>query len=423
MKKRKNNVVKIEIENIIPDVEWSTQKRFIKDLIPHPKNPRMLSKLSREGLVRSLQKYNYVELAAINLDNMILAGHQRIHVMQEIGWGDKEIEVRVPSRMLKQKECDNYLIVSNKVTGDWDHEIMANKWEMQDLLDGGFTESELVGDYNVDLEDINEDEEGEIAEPGEKAITLLGDTYEMNGHRLVCGSSCDPQVKEALFLSKKCDLIITDPPYNVNYTGKTKDALVIENDSMDDASFYTFLLDAYKTMFSAANNGCAIYVFHADAEGVNFRKAFKDAGWKLSGCLVWIKNTFVVGRKDYHWMHEPVLYGWKEGASHNWYGDRAQTTVLSFDRPQRNAEHPTMKPLPILMYLIQNSSKRKQIVFDPFLGSGSTLIACEQTDRICYGVELSPQYCDVIVERFKNYMEKHNKVFEIKRNGQLIFSS
>lgn len=198
------------------------------------------------------------------------------------------------------------------------------------------------------------------------------------------------------------DLWLTDPPYNVAYQGKTKDALTIQNDEMDDESFRRFLVSAYSAADSVLKEGAAFYIWHADSEGFNFRGACRDVGWKVRECLIWSKNTFVLGRQDYQWQHEPCLYGWKDGAAHNWYSDRSQTTILEFDRPNRNAEHPTMKPVGLFQYLIGNSTKRGDIVLDSFGGSGTTLIACEQTGRSARILELDPCYCDVIIERWQN---------------------
>lgn len=398
------------------DLVWHTETRKIKDLKDHPKNPRQITKEQMEKIKESLGDFNYVEVVAINLDNTIIAGHMRTKAMKALGRGKEEIEVRVPSRMLTDKEAERYLIISNKSTGSWDYDILSTHWDAEELLDFGFNEQELHIQEVEEIEPIDEDEVD--LDPPVISKTKLGDVYELGRHRLICGSSTENSVRENLFLKETCDLVITDPPYNVAYTGKTKDALTIKNDSMDNDSFYKFLYDAYVNMFISCKEGASIYVFHADIEGINFRKAFKESGFKLSECLMWVKNCMVLGRQDYHWKHEPILYGWKEGAAHNWYSDRSQTTVLEFNKPSRNAEHPTMKPLDILCYLIGNSSKKGDIVFDPFLGSGSTMMACEQTNRICYGIELDPKYCDVIVNRYIKHKQKQNESCVIKLNGE-----
>ena len=230
----------------------------------------------------------------------------------------------------------------------------------------------------------------------------------------MCGDSTQTDEWARLFKDELCDLVVTDPPYNVDYTGKTKDALKIKNDKKEDAEFKQFLYDAFTALASYTKEGGSWYVWHADSEGHNFRNAFVESGLLLKQCLIWNKNSMVMGRQDYHWKHEPCLYGWKEGASHNWYTDRKQTTVLEFDRPNRNGEHPTMKPIPLISYQIGNSSKKGDIVADGFLGSGTTMVACHQLNRKCYGMELDPKYCQVIVDR----MLKLDPSIEVKVNGE-----
>jgi DNA modification methylase len=235
----------------------------------------------------------------------------------------------------------------------------------------------------------------------------------------MCGDSTSQQDIETLMDGRKANLIVTDPPYNVNYTGKTKEALKIENDKMDNDSFYQFLYRAFSNMFDECGDGGSIYVFHADSEGLNFRKAFVESGFKLSQCCIWAKQTIVMGRQDYQWMHEPILVGWKPTAAHYWNSDRKQTTLWQFDRPFRNEFHPTMKPIPLICYPIKNSSKIGDLVFDPFGGSGSTLIACQDTDRICYTMELDEKYADVIVNRYIAYVGSDDGVFLI-RDGKMF---
>jgi DNA modification methylase len=234
----------------------------------------------------------------------------------------------------------------------------------------------------------------------------MGDLWILGRHRLLCGDSTSIDATERLMGGAKADLIVTDPPYNVAYEGKTTDALTIQNDKMGTSDFYQFLLDAYTNYFTIAKDGASIYVFHADTEGVNFRKALVDSGFKLSQCCVWVKQTMVIGRQDYHWQHEPILYGWKPSGSHNWYSDRSQTTIWQFDRPMRSTEHPTMKPIALVEYPILNSSKAGDIVADLFGGSGSTLIACEKNARACRTMELDSRYCDVIVKRWQDFTGK-----------------
>ena len=236
----------------------------------------------------------------------------------------------------------------------------------------------------------------------EEPRTKPGDVWLLGKHRLMCGDSTKKEDVMHLMNRQVADMILTDPPYNVDYEGKTADALKIENDNMNETEFYNFLLTSFRNMYESIKSGGSIYVFHADTEGLNFRNAFKSCGFKLAQCLVWVKNTFVMGRQDYQWRHEPILYGWKEGAGHYFVDNRKQSTVLEFDKPLRNAEHPTMKPVDLLVYLIKNSSKENHLILDLFAGSGSTLIAAEQVQRNCYAMELDPKYCDVIIKRWEN---------------------
>jgi DNA modification methylase len=248
----------------------------------------------------------------------------------------------------------------------------------------------------------DEDDMPEKVEPKSK----LGDVYQLGRHRLICGDSLNITNIEKLMNGEKADMVFTDPPYNVAYEGKTKDALTIQNDKMDGEAFYQFLYDAYTAMFMHTKAGGAIYVAHADTEGANFRKAMKDAGWLLKQCIVWVKNTIVMGRQDYHWKHEPILYGWAPGASHNWYSDRKQSTVFECAKPQRNAEHPTMKPVELVEYFLGNSCPPNGLILDPFGGSGSTLIAAEKSGKRANLCEIDPKYCDVIVARWEKYTGK-----------------
>lgn len=234
-----------------------------------------------------------------------------------------------------------------------------------------------------------------------KPVTKPGDIYILGSHRLLCGDCLQSEDVAKLMNGRKADSTVTDPPYNVAYTGATEDELSIRNDSMSNDDFLVFISQAFKSMLNSMKEGAPIYVFHADSEGANFRVGFKQAGFKFAQCLIWVKNTFTIGRQDYQWQHEPILYGWKPGAAHTWLSDRKQSTIWNFDKPQRNGAHPTMKPLALMAYPIQNSCPPRGIVTDFFLGSGSTLLAAQQTDRVCYGMEIDPHYCDVIVQRFK----------------------
>ena len=222
----------------------------------------------------------------------------------------------------------------------------------------------------------------------------------------MCGDSVQKEDVMRLMNNQDADMLLTDPPYNVDYVGKTSEALKIKNDNMSDNQFYEFLKKVFENMYSVTKEGASIYVFHADTEGLNFRKAFKDAGYKLAECLIWKKDCFVMGRQDYQWQHEPILYGWKEGAAHHFINDRTQSTILEFDRPRQSSLHPTMKPIDLVARLLKNSSKENDKILDLFGGSGSTIIAAEQLNRNCYTMELDPKYCDVIVKRWESLTNK-----------------
>ena len=414
---------------ILVELVWHTEMRKIKDLKEHDKNPRKITKEQMEKLKDSIKSFNYVETVVVNLDNTILAGHMRIRALKALGRGKEEIEVRVPNRQLEPKEAEEYLIRSNKNTGEWDWDRLANEWEVKDLFAWGFTEDELEVPDPENIEAIDDGYEEEVPdEPKTKPV----DIYQLGRHRLICGSATLHGDIEKVLDSELIDLVITDPPYNVAYKGGTKDQLTIKNDNLSSEDFEALLRDFYVNAFIFMKEGAGIYVFHADSEGEKFRRFFREANLKMTQCLIWLKNSFVLGRQDYQWQHEPVLfggkeytdhdpvlYGWKEGEKHRWYSNRKQTTLLKFDRPQRNAEHPTMKPIPLIGYLINNSSKKNDLVFDFFLGSGSTLIAAEQLNRRCFGCELDPKYCDVIVDRYRKYKLQRNEPCEIKLNGEV----
>lgn len=412
---------------ILAPLEWSTVQRKVKDLIPYEFNPRKLSEDKKEKLRKSLEKFNLAEIPAVNLDNTIVAGHQRVVILLEIGRGEDLIDVRVPNRMLTEEEFKQYNITSNIPTGDWDIDMLNDVFGDIDLMSLGLDVSKIVLPEDLLPKNLKPEEEEEFdPEPPAEPITQPGDVYEFRSlqkqlvHRIVCGDSTQKESYTKLLPGEKFQLITTDPPYNVNYQGGSSAKLKIQNDNMKPDDFYTFLFNFYAETLAASELGSGIYVFHADTEGVNFRKAMVDAGYKLSQCLIWLKNSIVMGRQDYHWKHEPCLYGWVEGAAHKWYSDRTQTTVLEFDRPSKSEDHPTMKPLDLFIYLIKNSSKQGDIVGDPFMGSGTTLICCEQSWRNARGLELDPRYVDVQVKRYSMYMRHNHLKFEIYRNGKLM---
>ncbi|SMD66057.1 Modification methylase DpnIIB [Bacillus mobilis] len=392
------------------------RKIQMTDINPAAYNPRVDLKpgdLEYEKLKRSIEEYGYIELLVWNeRTKNLVGGHQRYKIL--LAQGITEVEVSVVNLDDAKEKALN--IALNKIGGDWDYAALGDLLkELSDTEDidlelSGFTfeeAGEIFEELNVEGVSFGDDPEEDDFDAAEELkkikdpICKPGDIWTLGKHRLMCGDSTNKNDVLQLMNNKLADMVFTDPPYNVNYTGKTEDALTIENDQMDDESFYEFLLTAYINMLEVSRPGAAIYVCHADSEGINFRKGLKDAGWLLKQCIIWAKNSFVMGRSDYHWQHEPILYGWKPGAAHTWNSDRKQTTVWEFDKPLRNGEHPTMKPVGIPAKGIQNSSYKGNIVFEPFGGSGSTLIAAEQLNRICYIMEYDPNYCDVIIKRWE----------------------
>ena len=415
------------MNKILAPLEWHTEKLKVKELVPYDYNPRKITPERLERLKRSLEKYNLAEIPAVNTNKVIIAGHQRIKVLMDLERGEEIIDVRLPNRTLTEEEFKEYNVVSNISVGYWDLDILEECFADIDLLELGLDMNSIELPPDILPDDLKQEEEQETdLTPPKEPITVYGDEYELISkqkiiqHKVVCGDSTKSSDYKKLLQGHKFNLVITDPPYNVNYEGSTKEKLKIKNDKMDNDSFFTFLYLFYQETFLNSETGTPIYVFHADTEGANFRSALKKAGFKLAQCLIWLKNSLVMGRQDYHWKHEPILYGWKEGSAHTWHSDRKQTTVLEFDRPTRNTEHPTMKPIEIISYLIKNSSKQKELVGDLFLGSGSTLIACEQTWRNCYGMELDPVYVDVEIRRWLQYMLDNGLDFQIKKNKKLL---
>ena len=412
--------------NILAPLEWHTTKIAVKDLIPCDFNPRQISDSELKKLKESLEKFNLVEIPVIDTDYVLIAGHQRIAALFMLGRGDELIDVRIPNRKLTQEEFKEYMLRSNIHNGEFDWEKIEEFFQEIDLESIGMD----IGDYDEFLKQnamqIPEEEGDFDVTLHEKTESVEGDVFELISldkgikHRFLCGSSTDSENWSKVLDGEKIDLLLTDPPYNVDYQGGTRDKLKIKNDKMSSDKFYHFLYDFFVNAYIFSNKGTPIYVFYADSEAVNFRQAILDAGYKLSSTLIWVKNSFVMGRSDYHMQHEPIIYGWIPGTAHPWYSDRKQSSTLRFDKPLRNTEHPTMKPLDLLEYLIKNSSKQKQIIADGFLGSGSTLIACEQNWRQCRGFELDPRFSDVIVRRWVSYMKENKLNQEVWRNGILL---
>ena len=379
------------------------EKKNTADLLPADYNPRKDLKpgdAEYEKLKRSIEQFGYVEPVIWNkTTGRVVGGHQRLKVLMDMGMTKVDCVV-VEMDEDKEKALN---IALNKISGDWDKDKLALLIaDLQgadfDVSLTGFEPAEIDDLFKDTLKDGVKDDDFDVGAELEKpTMTKHGDIWTLGRHRLICGDSTKAETYDLLMGSTKANLVITDPPYNVNYEGS---AGKIKNDNMADEAFYNFLLDAYTQMHSAMADDASIYVFHADTEGLNFRRAFADAGFYLSGCCIWKKQSLVLGRSPYQWQHEPCLYGWKKNGKHQWYTGRKETTIWEFDKPKKNGDHPTMKPIPLLAYPIMNSSMSNSVVLDPFGGSGSTLIACEQTDRICYTVELDEKFCDVIVKRY-----------------------
>ena len=373
----------------------------VSKLVPYVNNARTHSAEQINKLRSSLREFGFINPVIIDRDFNVIAGHGRILAAKEEGITEVPC-VFVDYLTPAQKKA--YILADNRMAMDagWDEallrvEIEALQAEAFDVGLTGFDEkdiAELFAGEDGDAQDDDFDVDEELQKP---PVSKNGDVWLLGNHRLICGDSTKEETYAVLMDGKKANLVVTDPPYNVNYEGS---AGKIQNDNMENDKFYQFLLDAFLNMEKAMADDASIYVFHADTEGLNFRKAFSDAGFYLSGTCIWKKQSLVLGRSPYQWQHEPCLYGWKKKGRHQWYSDRKQTTIWEFDKPKKNGDHPTMKPIPLIAYPIKNSSMSNCIVLDPFGGSGSTLIACEQLGRICHTIELDEKYCDVIVKRY-----------------------
>lgn len=351
---------------------------------------KLKSSIERNGIIKARSPIVYEHEGRF----VVICGNMRLKAAKELGLTD--IPVFLIDEELTPEQLNELDIIDNKLNGEWDWDSLANEWPQESLEEWGLDTSQ-EWDNKKELPD-NIDE---TPEPPKTPISKLGDLWLLGDHRVLCGDSTDRATVERLMNGKKADMVFTDPPYNVDYTGKTKQKLKIENDKFESQdSFLSFLSDAFTNMYHASKDGAPYYITHADSEGLNFRLALQQTGYLLKQCLIWNKNTLVMGRQDYQWKHEPILYGWKPG-THKWYGDRKQTTVIDIDKPSRSEDHPTMKPIELITALLRNSTKKNDLILDPFLGSGSTLIAAEQTNRYCYGMELDPQYVDVICKRYQ----------------------
>ena len=381
----------------------------VGEVKPNPKNPNQHPEEQIELLAKIIQTQGWrAPVTVSTLSGLVVRGHGRLMAAQFLGLDC------VPVDFQHYKSMDAELadlLADNKIAelAEIDSKMLAEVFQDidPDAIDidiTGYSEEEY-NDIISALMDATAPEPGEldeddVVEPPKQAVSQYGDIWLLGKHRLMCGDSTKAEDADQLMDGAQADLLLTDPPYNVNYEGATEEHLTIQNDNMKDEEFRQFLCSAFQVADDYMKPGAAFYIWHADTEGYNFRGACRDIGWQVRQCLIWVKNTFVLGRQDYHWQHEPCLYGWKDGAAHQWEGDRKQATTMNFDKPQRNGEHPTMKPVALFAYQTQNNTKAGNVVLDLFGGSGTTIIACEQLGRRGYVMELDPHYVDVIVKRY-----------------------
>lgn len=404
-------------------MEW--KKLSVDKLCPAAYNPRKKLKAGDkeyEKIKNSILEFGYVEPIIVNYDMTVIGGHQRLTVLKDLGYTEVQCVVVHIEDEHKVKALN---IALNKITGAWNEQLLADL--LVDLQSVDFN-TDLTGFeapeieqlfskvHNKDIKEDDFDVEEELKNP---PISRKGDIWLLGRHRVICGDSTLPETYTKLMEGRRANLVLTDPPYNVNVE---ETAGKIQNDNMPDEDFYKFLFAAFVNMEQNMENDASIYVFHADSKGLIFRQAFHNAGFYLSGCCIWKKNALVLGRSPYQWQHEPCLFGWKVGGKHQWYSDRKQTTIWEYDRPKSSKDHPTMKPVALMAYPIQNSCMSNCIVLDPFLGSGSTLIACEETGRICYGVELDEKFCDVIVKRYLEKAGSAVQVYVIRDGDKIPYS-
>ena len=395
----------------------------IDKLVPYVNNARTHSAEQILKLRSSLREFGFVNPIIIDREFNVIAGHGRLMAAKEEGIEEVPC-VFVDYLTDAQKKA--YILADNRMAMDagWDDELL--KIEMEELQNlgydlefTGFDEKELADLFGVDDKEVKEDEFDLTAALEKASFVERGDVWFVGKHKLMCGDATSSEDVAKLMEDKKANLILTDPPYNVAF--KSSDGLTIQNDSMKNNDFYEFLFSSFKNMAEHLENGGAAYIFHADTEGLNFRKAFIDAGFHLAGCCIWVKDSLVLGRSDYQWQHEPVLYGFLQNGKHPWYSDRKQTTIWNFDKPKKNSNHPTSKPLDLLAYPINNSTQANAIVIDTFGGSGSTLMACEQMNRICYTMELDEKYASVILRRYVEDTNDSENVYVIRDGVKILY--
>ena len=403
------------------------RKFKLDELNPAKYNPRKKLKPGDKEFKKledSIRNFGYVELIVVNAanNNTVISGHQRLSVLKHMG----ETEVECVVVELSEYEEKALNIAMNKVAGAWDENLLAellediaNSGEM-DVAFTGFDPPEIGELFNKlhdkNVKEDNFDIDSELKQP---VFSKPGDLWLIGKHRVICGDSTGEEVYTRLMDGQKANLVLTDPPYGVDVE---ETAGKIQNDNLPDAEFYDFLLSAFRCMQANLADDGSIYVWHADTKGLIFRKAYEDAGFYLSGCCIWKKNALVLGRSPYQWIHEPCLFGWKKGGRHQWYADRKQVTVWEYDKPKSSPDHPTTKPVTLMAYPMKNSTMTNGVVLDPFLGSGSTLIACMETDRVCRGIELDPKFVDCIVKRaIAHNNGKYDDVFVIRDGQKLRF--
>ena len=392
----------------------------IDRLIPYARNARTHSKEQILQLRSSLREFGFVNPVIVDRDLNIIAGHGRVAAAKAEGLTEVPC---VFAEYLTDSQKRAYILADNRLalSAGWDEELLALEFgELKDLgfdLElTGFDANEIEKLFAGDGNDVEDDEFDLTAALEEAAFVLPGDVWLLGRHRLICGDATDPATVTKLMAGRKANLVLTDPPYNVAF--ESASGLKIKNDSMKAEQFYEFLLSAFRNLADNLESGGSAYIFHADTEGENFRRAFREAGYHLSGTCIWVKDSFVMGRSPYQWQHEPILYGWLKTGTHKWYAGRSEATIWNFAKPKRNADHPTSKPLDLLAYPIRNSSQANGIVLDTFGGSGSTLIACEQADRICHMLELDEKYASVILRRYADFKQNGGADIACERGGK-----
>lgn len=372
----------------------------LSDLKPYERNPRN-NKEAVDYVANSIREFGFKNPIIVDKNNVIVAGHTRYLACKKLGI--KEVPCVIADD-LTDEQIKAFRLADNKVAeiATWDLDLLDE--ELDDILN--FDMSDFGFDVGLEEPEEAQEDEFDIDELPEEPKAKLGDIYQLGNHRLMCGDSTDEKDVNKLVGEATIDLLITDPPYNVDYTGKTEDALKIENDKMENDAFHEFLVNAFTNAYNVIKGGGCFYCWYASKEVVNFHTSLEESGFTVKQELIWNKNSMVMGRQDYQWKHEPCLYGWKETDPHVWYGDRKQTTVIDWNRPTKSDLHPTMKPIGLFDYQIRNSTKQGENVLDLFGGSGTTIMACEQNDRHAYVMEYDPKYVDVIISRWEQFTGK-----------------